>query len=520
MPAQRKEETRVLPPEGSKAWPAYVIKRVGQPNRYRYVIQRPGVDPEIFEADSLAEIKVMRARSERRLVEHSLLSFERAIELYIASYVKPSLAASSVSGVANAGTIRTKTDRLLGIFGPVLGKACASLNAAGAQVLYTGKVAPKVGPDGKPVVIEPGFIHRLSKKPRLAAVPGVPADRSGRGTGLMAGRYQGVGERHQVCNQCGQKGHNRRAHRNDKTPPVPPPGPEKIFAPPSAATHQAALREAKAFMAWLLAEGFITPDKDGNHAFSNVKPFGRKPEGGFGRAKLTDEELMQLDRACIFILGNLASLPEEVRLAWQQRAVVVLLCMRAGARSGEVRLARRRQFTIMRRSCAQLGCESDHGGHVAGKLQVVRESAKTGTSVRDLPIAPSLMVHVMPLLEGKHMEHYFLAGAPRGRTGFGIGGANWERDPAVPLSKRWLANSLAKLCEIAAVRKANPHSLRGNYSDGRISSGDSFAEVSRSLGHGKTKTTERHYLNPEVMAESEQRRMMERLGYNNDGGSN
>jgi integrase len=514
MPKPRKDHVRILPPVGSKSWPAYVVKRDGVADRFRYVIQKPGAAPENVDADTLADIKIMRARSERTLVEHEQLTFDKAIALYMATFVVPS--------GTRQGTNRTKEGRLRAIFEPVLDLACPRLTPERGYSLYMGKVAPKLGADGKPIIIEAGYIHRNTKKPRRAAAAGVAPDRSGRGPGLISGRYQGIGPRFQRCQQCGEVGHNRRAHRGQPEVAPLPAEDEARFSPPSVATHQAALKEAKKFMDWLGREGFITLDKNGHHALSHVKPFGHKSDDGFGKAKLTDEELIALDRACIFILTNLPTLPEEVRLAWQQRAVAVLLALRCGARTGEVLTARRRQFKIIPKACAALDppCEVDHGGHVGGLLQVIRESAKTKTSVRDLPIAPALMAHVLPLLEGKHMEHFFLAGAPRGRTGWGMAGANWERDPSVGLSKRWLANSVVKLCEIAGVRKVNPHSLRGNFVDSRIKRGDPFAEVSRSAGHGKTKTTERHYASERVLAESDQRRMRERLGYENDDGRN
>ncbi len=513
MPAPKKEHTRILPPTGSKAWPAYVVKSGDhRPDRYRYIIQKPGAKPQHVDADSLAEIKAMRARSESRLADTEKLTFRRAIAFYMATFVAP-------SGTKKKSNV-TKENRLLGFYEPVLDLPCARFTPERGYTIYMGKVSPNLGPNGEIVYIEKGYIQRPTKKPRVAAP--ASADRSGRGDGLLSGRYQGFGNRHQVCHVCGQKGHNRRAHRGPGAtePPAPVPDDDR-FMPPAVATQQAALSDAKKLMVWLMAEGHIT-GKDGKHPLEHVKPYGMKSDGGFGKSKLTDEELPALDRACLFVLGNLATFPEEVRLAWQQRAVAVLLCLRCGARTGEILTARRRQIAIIRKSCASLNppCAEDHGGHVAGKLQVVRESAKTGSSVRDLPIAPSLMQHVLPLLEGKDMEGFFLAGAPRGRTGHGMGGANWERDPRVGLSARWLANSLTKLCELAGTRKVNPHSLRGSFIDSRIEQGDPFAEVSRAAGHGKTKTTARHYANENVMAESDQRRMMERLGYDGNGGRN
>lgn len=514
MPAPKKEHTRILPPVGSESWPAYVVKSGDhRPDRYRYIIQKPGAKPELVDADTLSAIKDMRARSEARLADTEKLTFRRAIAFYMATFVKP-------SGTKQRSNV-TKENRLLGFFEPVLDQPCARLTPERGYSLYMGKVSPNLGPNGEIVYLERGYVQRKTKKPRGRAPE--TTDRSGRGAGLLSGRYQGFGNRHQVCHVCGQKGHNRRAHRGPVAARevAPPPAEDDRFMPPAVATQQAALSDAKKLMVWLMAEGHIT-GKDGRHPLEHVKPYGKKSDGGFGKSKLTDEELPALDRACLFILANLATFPEEVRLAWQQRAVAVLVVLRCGARTGEIITARRRQFTVIRKACASLNppCAVDHGGHVGGKLQVVRESAKTGTSVRDLPIPPSLMQHVMPLLEGKDMEHFFLAGAPRGRTGYGMGGANWERDPAVGFSARWLANSLVKLCELAGIRKVNPHSLRGTFVDSRIQHGDAFAEVSRAAGHGKTKTTARHYANEAVMAESEQRRMMERLGYDANGGRN
>ncbi len=501
MPAARKEHARILPPEGSEHYPAYKVNfGDGRPPLYRYIIQRPGVAPEIVNRSSLADIKVMRARAERTLAQHSLLTFAKAIPLYLATFV-------AQSGT-KANSMRTIEGRLLGIFEPVKDLPVARLTPDRGYVLYMGKVAPRLGDDGKPIYLEEGYIQRKTKKRR--GVTPSNGSRAGRGPGLMSGRYQGIGDRFQRCQICGQAGHNRRAHRKagEAALPLPPP-PEGEFMPPSVSTHQAALAEAKKFMAWLVREGYATATKDGKHALEHVQPYGKKGDGGFGKSKLTPEELILLDRACMFVLSSLPTFPEEVRLGWHQRAVAVLMALRCGARTGELLSARRRQFTILRKD-----------DQIGGVLRVTRENAKTGTSERDLPIAPSLMVHVLPLLEGKPLEHYFLAGAPRGGTGYGMGGANWERDASVGLSKRWLANSLAKLCEVAGTRRANPHSLRGSYVDNRIRRGDPFADISRDTGHGKTKTTQRHYTTDMVMAESEQRQMMERLGYGGTDGRN
>lgn len=618
MPAHKKEDARIVPPLGSKSYPAYKVKRPGRAVMYRFTIIRPNAAPEHVEFESLAEIKFARAESERTLKEHADLTFEKAIPLYFSSYVDG-------SGMRE-GSRRTLKDRLRGFFEPVLKMPVVRLTPEKGYVLYMGKVAPKLGPDGKPVVIEQGYIHRPTKRPRsrLAA----PADRTGRGPGKISGRYAGIGPRSQVCQTCGQSGHNRRAHGKSKPDERAPlildaatratgarpdwyklgrgkrgraemrardaaiaamlaagwteteivialgtdrdravgyierakasaeaatigrnivnqlgerlrkPEPEgepaaakaeaaapdeERFPPPSVETHQAALREAKRFCAWLVQEGHLVPNKDGKHPLEHVKPYGRRPEGGFGKAHLTDEELIELDRTCVRMLESLAAFPEQHRLAWQQRAVAVLMAFRCGARKGELITARRRQFTIIRKTCAQMipACAVDHGGHVAGQLQVVRENAKTGTSVRTLPIGPSLMKYVLPLLEGKGFEQYFLAGAPRGESGYGMAAANWERDPNVGLSENWFNNALEKLCDLAGIRRENPHGLRGAYVDSRVARGDAFAEVSRDAGHGtNTRTTERHYANEIVLAEAEQRRMLERLGYSAEGGIN
>lgn len=504
MPAPKKEHARILPPEGSKHYPAYTVNfKDGRPPIYRYVIQRPGAVPKVVNKENLSELKIMRAKAERSMVEHSQLTFAKAIPLYLATEI-------AQSG-KKANSIKTIEGRLLGFYEPVMTMPVGRLKAEGGYVLYMGRVSSKLGEDGKPVYLPEGYVQRKTKK-RRGVTAAAEKDRSGRGTGLLSGRYQGIGDRFQRCQICGQVGHNRRAHRkagDAQAEALPPPVPGGEFSPPSVATHQAALAEAKKFMAWLVREGYVIVGKDGKHPLEHVMPYGKKGDGGFGKSKLTPEELILLDRACMFVLSSLATFPEEVRMAWRQRAVAVLMALRCGARTGELLTARRRQFTILKKD-----------DQVGGVLRVTRENAKTGTSERDLPIAPSLMVHVLPLLEGKPLEHFFLAGAPRGRTGHGIGGANWERDATVGFSKRWLANSLAKLCEVAGTRRANPHSLRGSYVDNRIRRGDPFADVSRDVGHGKQKTTQRHYTTDQVMAESEQRQMMERLGYGDSNGGN
>jgi integrase len=496
MPARKKEESRILPPEGSKSWPAYKVKLgPGREPIYRFIIQRPGVAPEFVHSPTVKEAEARRRFNDKKLHEHSLLTFEKAIPLYLALVVAVNPTTAEPDG-EKPKSLRTVRDRLLMMYGPVAKLPVARFTPELGYLLYMGEAAAKLDEKGLPIILVPGLIHRPTKRP-VGKGPGRPRP------------SRAIGQRYQACMTCGEPGHNKRFHKDGPGLEAPPE--EPVYLPPAVDTHHASLRESKKFSAWLVRAGYVPP-RNGKHPMEQVLPHGSKNEGGFGQADLTDPELVLLDRTCLGILQSLPSIPERDRLPWHQRAVAVLMCLRCGARTGELLTARRRQFTIIEKSCAELRCEEDHGGHIGGVLQVVREHAKSKTSIRDLPIPPSVMEYVLPLLKGKSFEQFFFSGAPRAEGG-GLAGANWERDPNVGLAENWLRDSLEKLCALAGIRTENPHGLRGAYVDKRVASGDPFREISAAVGHEGERVTRRNYANQLVMAEADMRRMMERLGY-------
>ena len=501
MPRSKAETSRILPPVGTEKWPAYKVEfKDGSKPIWRFVIKLVGQDPRPVNFPTLSEARVARMKADRDMVQHEHLTFKRAIALYMASYVVP-------AGKGEASNV-TKLGRLEMFFQTVPDLPVARLTPEKAYVIYMGKKAPELGPEGEVVYLEKGIIDLPTKKRRGN---GPAPDCSGRGQGLHSGRYQGLegGARFQVCQLCGQTGHNRRRHRQTAGQLVREQmaaRAEGEFGPPSVDTHQAALREAKKFVHWLCNEGYLARTPDGRTPLDHVQPFGSKTKEGFGKPKLSDPEMALLDRTCVQILESLGKLPDKVRLPWHQRALAVLMCIRCGLRTGELRKAKRRQFSIVERKIGGVT-------YVAGFLQVVRESTKTGTSVRDVPITPEVMKYVLPLLDGKDFEDYFLAGAPRGRAG-GIGGANWARDPQVGLAAGWLSRGLVRLCAIAGIKRPNnPHGLRGAYITGRVRRGDPFKDISRDAGHGHERVTERHYTDELALAEADQLGMMERMGY-------
>lgn len=451
MPAAKAEHARVLPLVATPAAPvaagrcqscgqrlrpvdecscAYEIGfKDGRAPVFRIIVARPGSKPRTLNFPTKDLARRARAKAEATLQQHSRLTTRKAIDLYMAAHVAPS------GSKGNSNT--TKKGRLLALFEPSLDLPVMRLVQEGrGRALYLGKVAADIGPDGKPRLLEPGYIHRPTKK-----------------TGK----------------------------------------------PPAVDTHQNTLKVGQAFTAWLVQEGFLPIDP-----LKDVKPVGSRRDGGFGKSSLTFEEILRLDRTCEDVLAKLEAMPAEKQLPWRQRCVAVIMALRMGARTNELLSTRRRQIAITRK-----------GAEVGGTWEVVRESAKTGTSVRRLPIPPNVMRHLLPLLEGKGLEQYVLAGAPRGDGG-GLGGRNWERDPNYPLTERWLANSLERLCKRAGIRVENPHGLRGAFKDLTMVGGAAIAAAQQALGHGGERVGQRHYANEDIAAQAEQKRMLEQLGHATD----
>jgi integrase len=70
----------------------------------------------------------------------------------------------------------------------------------------------------------------------------------------------------------------------------------------------------------------------------------------------------------------------------------------------------------------------------------------------------------------------------------------------------WLNDNVERLCREAGCERMTPHGLRGTHSTLAVRGGmsahlvvDALGEVSRSMGHGSTRVTREHYVDPAAL---------------------
>jgi len=231
----------------------------------------------------------------------------------------------------------------------------------------------------------------------------------------------------------------------------------KTGAPLSAASHRFTLATAKNFFHWATERGYIR-----QNPFQAVRPLGKVRAG---------KPQLRIDEARRFV----ATAQKEFAETGAPLAVAALLALLMGLRTGEV-LAR-----VVR--------DVDDGGR---NLWI--DAGKTRHARRHLEVPALLQPLLLQLAAGKLPSAPLFAGA----------------DGRVP-TRQTLHRMVARLCERAQVPRVCTHSLRGLYATLAVRSGAVTHAVAASLGHHSFAVTERHYADPEAVADASMSRVAEVL---------
>lgn len=206
------------------------------------------------------------------------------------------------------------------------------------------------------------------------------------------------------------------------------------------ATHQARLRLAKAFWAWMIRREMAT-----ENPWERVEPIGKVSTG---KQQLGEGDARKLDR---FLFAQAE--------AGDEGALALLVELYLGLRSSEV-------LSLTVGSC--------HG------QTIWVHGTKTKNARRKL----ELYGPVAELL-GKHCRN-----RPESERVFA---ANLPKQP----SPNWTYKRLKKFCAQLGIPSICPHSLRGLHSSLALEAGATTHHVAKALGHASFGTTARHYAKQE-----------------------
>lgn len=234
------------------------------------------------------------------------------------------------------------------------------------------------------------------------------------------------------------------------------------FGVVKAATHQAVLRNTKAFFRWLIKKNLAT-----RNPFERVEPIG-KPNAGKDQPRETDAR-------------TLDQLLQREAAGGDEGALALLLQIYLGLRSSEV--------LSLRVEAVERGGE---------KITVVR--GKTKNAKRALELYP-----VVAALLWKHCH-----GRPGDERVFA---ANRTEQP----NPDWMRKRLHRFCKLAGLRPYCPHALRGLHSTLALASGATTHHVAASLGHASFSTTARHYADASTLDNARNRRLASVLSQDGDG---
>lgn len=205
----------------------------------------------------------------------------------------------------------------------------------------------------------------------------------------------------------------------------------------AAATHRAALTEAKRFGAWCVKQGYLRLSP-----FASVEPVGRRKAG---KKKLSSDEARRLLDYCLSAYAN-----------GNQHALIPLLCLGLALRASEV-------------------CRLDARHVTDGGRALWIEETKTAAGERTLEVPGPIAV--------------CLAHQARGRVGQLIPGAT-------PAS---VYHHVTRMCVRAGVTKVCPHGLRGTHATLAAGRGATSALLMEALGHTSIAVTRRHYVTAGTM---------------------
>lgn len=226
---------------------------------------------------------------------------------------------------------------------------------------------------------------------------------------------------------------------------------------PSAATHRALLRVARAFFRWCVENGKVR-----SNPFDKVKSIGKVR---YGKPQLRIDEARRLGSVLL-----------EHTDAGDEWALASLVQLVMGLRSAEVLGLRVRDL--------------DNSGK---ELWV--EGKKTRNARRPLEIkSEPLRNRLLSQCQGRDPQS-FIFGANR----------------AEPHASSSLYRQVRKFCELAGVPIVCPHSLRGLHSTLAVARGASSRFVAEALGHGSDEVTKRHYIDQATVRNATIERVAELL---------
>ena len=172
-----------------------------------------------------------------------------------------------------------------------------------------------------------------------------------------------------------------------------------------------------------------------------------KGKVGRGKATLTPREARLLDD---MLVGDS-----------REAATAVMLALRLGLRSGEIRKLRVKALDL----------EAD-----PPTLHVERETTKSDHGVRTLPLHAPLPARLAKLTHGRELGDLVFAGR-KGK----------------PRGSDWARAATERYCERAGVTVVTAHGLRGTHRRLALDGGAAVEAAALALGHGSTVVGERHY---------------------------
>lgn len=213
------------------------------------------------------------------------------------------------------------------------------------------------------------------------------------------------------------------------------------FGQLKAATHHAALRNAKEMWRWFTKRGLAK-----SNVFDAVEPIGRV---NVGKPQLRETDARRLDQLLF----------EQARNG-NEGALALLVQVYLGLRSSEVM----RLLVGAVERCGE-------------KVSIIR--GKSRNAKRSLELFPDVAKLLWAHCDGRpDTERVFAANLPK-----------------APKAS-WMYSRLRKHCKDAGLPLVCPHSLRGLHSSLALTSGATTHAVAAQLGHASFSTTARHYADP------------------------
>lgn len=231
--------------------------------------------------------------------------------------------------------------------------------------------------------------------------------------------------------------------------------------PYSAATHQSDLYTVRAFMGWAMSRQYLA-----SNPFSEVKNIGQKKAG---------KPQLRIDEAKRWIDTALEMVKEG-----NSTALAALLCLWCGFRASEV------MHRVVR--------DIDQGG-----ATIWIDRGKTKSSRRRPKVPEFLRPYLLALCEGKAPTQLIFGSKKTGPQPHGCS---------------YLHHWVHAICRRAKVPTVCTHSLRGLHATLSLTGGASSDYVATALGHTSFGMTERHYVNPESLANQRATQVHDTLGIN------